>query len=195
MKKITTMPKATLAELLLFLAENEGFSSVKELKGEVAPPIVEPVIELPVNAYIDDAYIGDPRQKIEMYKKIVAIEDAADSRDVQAELEDRFGELPEAVANLLAIARLKAQSRALGVTAVSQRKGEVAVRFGPMRKVSPADVHRLTKLSPDRLSIQPSRALVLSLKTHGLAAAGILKTLEAALGTLLTGVGDTRRPD
>ena len=168
--------------------------AVKELKGDVPPPIVEPVIELPVNAYIDDAYIGDPRQKIEMYKKIVAIEDAADSRDVREELEDRFGELPDAVSNLLAIARLKAQSRGLGVTAISQRKGEVTVRFGPMRKVSPADVHRLTKLSPDRLSIQPSRALVLSLKTDGLAAGGILKTLEAALGTLLTGAGDTRRP-
>ncbi len=58
MKKITTMPKATLAELLLFLAENEGFSSVKELKGgftvsEVRAALREVARELAVEAELE----------------------------------------------------------------------------------------------------------------------------------------------
>ncbi|HWI64515.1 MAG TPA: TRCF domain-containing protein, partial [Symbiobacteriaceae bacterium] len=106
--------------------------AVRELKGE-APPVkeIQPSIELQVDAFISDQYISDARQKIDAYKHIIAIRNLEDVEDVSTELVDRFGSLPDPVKNLLDIARLKVQCASLGITAVSQMKDAVTIKFLP----------------------------------------------------------------
>lgn len=66
-------------------------------------------IDLGLEAYIPDNYIGDQEEKIEFYKKIKSAT-AADIVQVQDELIDRFGNYPKPVENLLAISALKSEA-------------------------------------------------------------------------------------
>lgn len=106
--------------------------AVQELKGE-QPKIkeIQPNIELQVDAFISDQYVPDARQKIDAYKRIIAIRSAADAEDVAAELIDRFGSLTDPVKNLLDIARLKVICSSLGITSVSQMRDQVTIKFIP----------------------------------------------------------------
>ncbi|HWI53878.1 MAG TPA: TRCF domain-containing protein, partial [Symbiobacteriaceae bacterium] len=106
--------------------------AVRELKGE-APPVkeIQPSIELQVDAFISDQYVSDARQKIDAYKRIIAIRSLEAMEDVATELVDRFGALPDPVKNLLDIAALKVQCGSIGITALSQVKDSVTVKFLP----------------------------------------------------------------
>lgn len=62
-----------------------------------------------MNAYIPGTYIRSESQKLDIYKRIAGIETFEESEDMQDELLGRFGDLPKAVQNLLAVACLKNQ--------------------------------------------------------------------------------------
>ena len=47
--------------------------SVKQLKGEVVQELPQPVMDLNVDAYVPDEYVDDSRQKVEIYKKVIAV--------------------------------------------------------------------------------------------------------------------------
>jgi transcription-repair coupling factor (superfamily II helicase) len=110
--------------------------AVSELKGE--PPRreeAEITIDLNVSAYIDDSYIGVESRKIEMYKKIAAIRDEQDVLDIEDELADRYGEMPEPVRNLVSIAYIKALSQSLGFVTVSEKNDTVQFVLGGAKKI------------------------------------------------------------
>lgn len=102
--------------------------SVKELKGETQPQDnFDTIIDVDIDAYIPEKYIHNEYQKLDIYKRIAAIAGQDEYDDMLEELMDRFGELPKAVQNLLAIANLKAYAHASFVTEISQ-KGDF-IRF------------------------------------------------------------------
>lgn len=85
--------------------------AVLTLKGE--QPEEEPFetsLELQVDAFIPATYIRSEFQKLDMYKRIAGIENAEEYADMQEEMIDRFGELPNAAENLLRVALLKAEA-------------------------------------------------------------------------------------
>ncbi|MDP2856832.1 MAG: transcription-repair coupling factor [Bacillota bacterium] len=109
--------------------------AIRELKGEKAPPEAQPVsIDIAQDAFIPDTYVQDPRQKIDLYKKIVAIESIDDADEVAEELLDRYGHPPAPVQNLLSVARIKVQARHIGVTAISQQKDRLMLKLGETDK-------------------------------------------------------------
>jgi len=119
--------------------------AVRELKGE--PPVQpesEITIDINVDAYIDDSYIENEVQKVEMYKKISSIQNEEDVKDIEDELVDRYGDLPQAVENLIMIAYIKALAREAGLSAVSSRKDAVIFQFAKNR---PIDVKAVGKLA------------------------------------------------
>jgi len=103
--------------------------SIRELKGEkvVEPP--EPVLDLQVNAYIDDRYVGDPAQKVELYQKIINVTDLEACAELEDEITDRFGDPPDAVYNLLQIGRIRVLSRRAGIANIMARERHFEIKF------------------------------------------------------------------
>ncbi len=98
--------------------------AVRCLKGEVKEEDYTTTIDLNVDAYIPDSYIPNEYQKLDIYKRIAAIESGEELEDMTEELTDRFGDIPKKVEKLLEVADLKARAHSAYVTAVEQ-KGEV----------------------------------------------------------------------
>ena len=86
---------------------------------------VDVEIELNVNAFIPDSYIDGELTKIEMYKKIAAIESKQDMYDVQEEMEDRFSDIPNSVNCLLKIAYIKTLCKQLKIEKIRHIKDEI----------------------------------------------------------------------
>ncbi len=81
--------------------------AIKERKGKKTVKKSNAEIDLKLEAYIPDSYIGDQEEKIEFYKKIKAVNNQEELDKIEDELIDRFGDYPAAVENLLAVAGLK----------------------------------------------------------------------------------------
>ena len=115
--------------------------AVGELKGEPPEEIHETNIDISVDAHIPSRLISDEQQKLEIYKKISLISTQQDHDDVQEEIEDRYGSLPAAVVNLLNVALMKAEARALGITSIAQKGLSIVLTF---RADAPVDLDKLT---------------------------------------------------
>ena len=100
--------------------------AVKALKGgESQEDSFETTVECDISAYIPSYYIKNEYQKLDIYKRISAIETQEESMDMQDELMDRFGEIPVSVDNLLRIAVLKGQAHRAYATEVLINRQEV----------------------------------------------------------------------
>jgi transcription-repair coupling factor (superfamily II helicase) len=106
----------------------EAISELKG-KGEEKPALPDPVLDLQVNAYIDDSYVADPAQKVGLYQKIIALDTLEDCDDLEEEIQDRFGDLPDAVSNLVQIARIKILARLVGISSISVRGTKFQLKF------------------------------------------------------------------
>jgi transcription-repair coupling factor (superfamily II helicase) len=83
--------------------------AVKQMKDKTTVVEEEIVTEmnLPLDAYIPDAYIEDSTQKLLTYKRLSKIRNESDLKDMEDELKDRFGEIPQPLVNLIDIISLK----------------------------------------------------------------------------------------
>ncbi len=102
---------------------------VSEERGEEVAEEYETTIEIKLNAYIPGSYIPDEIQKLDIYKKIASIKNETDYLDVQEEIEDRYGNIPVAVYNLLDIALIKAMAHDLYIILVSENNKHVTFKF------------------------------------------------------------------
>jgi transcription-repair coupling factor (superfamily II helicase) len=113
------------------IAKRKAEMSGEEIK-EVKP--VSTLIDVSIDAYLPSDYIYDSIQKIEIYKKVAAIRTFEEADDVIDELVDRFGDLPQAVSNLLAVARLKVYGSLYGIEQISGKGDELLLRFAAAEK-------------------------------------------------------------
>ena len=120
--------------------------AVKHLKGETEEEeTFSTTIDLNVDAFIPDTYIPNEYQKLDVYKRIAAIENEEEMEDMLEELIDRFGDIPRKVQQLLNIAGLKARAHRVYVTAVEQKGGQYVFTMYEKARVNPLKI-------PDMLS-------------------------------------------
>ncbi len=117
--------------------------AVRKLKGGEEEEIFNTSIDLNIDAYIPDSYIKNEYQKLDVYKRIAAIENEEEMDDMTEELIDRFGDIPRKVQQLLHIAALKGLAHEAYVTAVEQ-KGD-AFKFTMYEKAK-IDVQKIPAL-------------------------------------------------
>ncbi len=125
--------------------------AVMELKGETVVTEFETLIDIKLNAFIPPAYIASEEQKLEMYKKISLISNLDDYYDVQEELEDRYGDIPRAVNNLIDVAYVKAEAHKIGAVNVKQIKDKVLIYFKTDANVSGEKLMKLISESRGRI--------------------------------------------
>ena len=82
-------------------------------------------VDCDIDAFIPDTYIRNEYQKLDIYKRISAIETDDEYMDMQDELMDRFGDIPRPVDNLLRVAELKAMAHRAYVTEVDINRQEI----------------------------------------------------------------------
>ncbi|MDR1736835.1 MAG: transcription-repair coupling factor [Oscillospiraceae bacterium] len=93
------------------------------------PVMPECSADLPVEAGIGSGYISHAGLRMDYYRRIAAVTEEEEARDMRDELIDRFGDLPAGVENLIRIARLRAEAAALGVTDISFKNARLLLKL------------------------------------------------------------------
>ncbi len=119
--------------------------TIKKLKGETFEEIVDTTIDLSVDGYIPGEYIEDEEQKIESYRKIAAIRNKDDYRELIDELIDRFGDVPKEVQNLMDISYIKNKASLCHIDNIIQSGDMFTLEFSSIDHISPDLIHYLSK--------------------------------------------------
>ena len=103
--------------------------AVAKKRGKMVQPKTDTEINLDVEAYLPGTYIEDPRQKIEIYKRVRQLESKEQYAEVQDDLIDRFGEYPTEVAALLDIGLLKMYSDRAMLDSIRQNDQKITIKL------------------------------------------------------------------
>lgn len=157
------------------IAEQQG-----ETKEEARP---DPVIELNTDAYIPAETIQDEKQKIEIYKKIRAVRTLEEAQDLEEEIEDRFGDLPQPVRNLLRLARFRAYAIHYGIEEIKQEGLEIHLRFHPDQNqvVDGQRLFRIAQNFPGRIRLSSGERIGVTFRLKGVPAGKGLEMVEEFL--------------
>lgn len=118
--------------------------AVRVLKGEASEEDqFETSIDLNTDAFIPAAYIKSEFQKLEIYKRIADIQNEEEYLDMQEELTDRFGDMPNSVNNLLYIALIKSIANKAYIVQIKQT--EESIKFIMYEKAK-IDINKIPPL-------------------------------------------------
>ncbi|MBO5278355.1 MAG: transcription-repair coupling factor [Lachnospiraceae bacterium] len=131
--------------------------AVKSLQGIEVPKDFETTIDMDINAYIPSSYIKNEALKLDIYKRIAAIETMDEYADMQDELIDRFGTMPKSVENLLSIAYLKATAHALDITDIKANRNEMKLVMYENAAVDVARIPEFLAEFKNRLNFKPAK--------------------------------------
>ena len=102
---------------------NQAVNNLKGIKNEYS---FETTVDLEVDAYIPASYIKSEYQKLDIYKRIAALETREELSDMKDELSDRYGSIPSCASNLLMVALIKSKAHKIGIMEI---KGETAANL------------------------------------------------------------------
>src|SRR3546814_12914878 len=101
-----------------------------------------------VPALIPDDYLPDVHARLTLYKRISSARNVDELRELQVEMIDRFGLLPDQVKHLFATAELKLQADALGIRKLDLGAEGGRLQFVETPDVDPMAVIRLIQRQP-----------------------------------------------
>ena len=149
-----------------------GFSLYTELLGRAVDSLregKEPNLEAPLDigvelnlhvpALLPEDYVPDVHLRLMLYKRISACESDEELRELQVELIDRFGLLPDATRNLVRIAGIKRRAAASGIEKIDAGGAGGYMVFGADANIDPVALVQLVQNDNRRYRLQGSHRL------------------------------------
>ena len=113
-----------------------------------------PEVNLRVPALIPDDYLPDVHTRLILYKRIASAVDEEGLKDLQVEMIDRFGLLPEPTKNLVRITLLKLQAEKLGIKKIDGGPQGGRLEFAAETPVDPLTLIKLIQSQPKRYKFE-----------------------------------------
>jgi len=127
----------------------DGAADAGEPRDALASLEPLPSFDLPVVALIPDTYIADQAQRLYFYQKLMSCRDLEALGEARAEIEDRYGHAPVAVANAFAVMHLRILADRQGISKVDGNGGRLAVSFRDRDQVPPRVFSILSRMKRD----------------------------------------------
>jgi len=125
-------------------------AAVKELKGEGGEERPSTQLNLGIALRIDESYVAEENQRLRLYKKIAGAESEKAIADLRAEMEDRYGALPDSTVYLLEAAALRLECERMGIAQIDRKRAELQIRFTEKAAIDPQHLMRLVARNAKR---------------------------------------------
>jgi transcription-repair coupling factor (superfamily II helicase) len=125
-------------------------TAVKEMKGEGGEEHPTAQLNLGIALRIDESYVQEENQRLRLYKKIAGAASEKAIADLRAEMEDRYGQLPDATVYLLEAAALRLECERIGVSQIDRKRAELQIRFTENAHVDPQQLMQLVARNAKR---------------------------------------------
>jgi transcription-repair coupling factor (superfamily II helicase) len=156
--------------------------AVCRMKGEAIPERVEPEIKLRIPAFIPEEYVANANQRLVIYKRLTQATSEEEAAEVQAELADRFGDLPVAALYLVEVMKLRIHLTALLIKEVEFDGKRLVFCFHERTPVSPDAIIGLIRQQPKTHQFTPDFRLTVELADTSFE--GVLATARNVLKRL-----------
>ncbi|MFM2484149.1 transcription-repair coupling factor [Celerinatantimonas yamalensis] len=120
-------------------------------------------VELSIPALLPDTYISDVNTRLSIYKRLASCDDEAQMRELQVELIDRFGLLPDAAKNLFTLQELKQRATHLGVKRVEAGTKSGSLEFTQQSTVNPSYLVQLLSDGSQRYKMEGPNRLIFTI--------------------------------
>jgi len=142
--------------------------AVKAIKSGKTPNIEAALdtgtdVNLRIPALIPEDYLADVHTRLLMYKRIAGAESDQALRELQVEMIDRFGLLPNASKNLFRVASLKLQSVKLGIKKLEAGAKSGRIEFASVTQVDPLAIVKLVQSQPQKYQLEGASHLKFNL--------------------------------
>ncbi|MBI4768319.1 MAG: transcription-repair coupling factor [Deltaproteobacteria bacterium] len=136
--------------------------AINELKGEGPVQDWEPEIRLRVPAFIPDRYVPDPGHRLSLYKRLTSLKTEDELIDMQGEMEDRFGSIPEPLTNLLQVLNIKQKMKEIGIERIEILENDLVFSFFPGGNWKPERLVALVQQDPQTYRFKGGEKLFVS---------------------------------
>jgi len=138
--------------------------AVKAIKEGRSPNLDQPLhqgpgIDLLIPALLPDDYIYDVHTRLVLYKRIAGMETEAELRDLQVEMIDRFGILPDPAKNLFRIAGLKLLAAPMGIRKIEIGIEEARILFDDKPRIDTGTLIELIQSKPQQYRFEGGNKL------------------------------------
>lgn len=140
--------------------------SVDEAQGRKVEENTDVSIDINIDAYLPESYITNHNQRIDIYKKIAAVETEEDKFEIEDELIDRFGDIPKSVQNIIDVAALKSPAREAGIYEISQTGDILQFKFNE-DYVDANLIMGLDRTFPKRIKLVSSQKPIINYSLKG----------------------------
>jgi transcription-repair coupling factor (superfamily II helicase) len=124
--------------------------AVGKLKGEERVERPATQLSLGIGLRIDESYIAEENQRLRMYKLIAGVQTEAALSDVRAELEDRYGPIPDSVRHLLDASQLRLDCEKIGVAQIDRKRDQLHIKFMDNANIDPGRLMKLVAKAAKR---------------------------------------------
>jgi len=133
--------------------------AVKAIRKGEQPNLEQPLgggpeINLRLPALIPEDYLPDVHARLILYKRIANAADEDGLKELQVEMIDRFGLLPEPTKNLVRLTLLKLQAEKLGITKIDAGPQGGRIEFSADTSVDPMVLIKLIQSQPNRYKFE-----------------------------------------
>ncbi len=143
----------------------------------------ETIADIHIDAFIPDSYIRNEALKLDIYRRIAAVENQAERDDMLEELIDRFGEPPKSVLNLLEITNLRSMAHKLYIKEIQGRPDRITFTMYEKAKIHPARIPDLIERMNEAMSFRKTEPpqFVYLIKNNREKASGTLLEITAKI--------------
>ena len=116
-------------------------------------------IDLRVPALLPDEYIFDVSLRLSLYKRIASAKNKNKLDDIQVELIDRFGLLPQPAKNLVNIAKLRLKAQIIGIARIEAGPLGGSIEFADNTQIDPRIIISMIQQQPSVFSMKGANKL------------------------------------
>ncbi|UWN48453.1 Transcription-repair-coupling factor [Alcanivorax sp. ALC70] len=166
--------------------------AVEALKNGEQPDTAKPLsggpeVNLRIPALIPEDYLPDVFTRLTLYKRIAGCKTTEQLEELQVEMIDRFGLLPEPLKNLFRVTALRQRAEALGITRLDAHPRGGKLEFAERTPVDPLTIVKLVQSGPNLYKLEGASTLRFELESE--TAAERFEVVEGVLGRLAGGRG------
>jgi transcription-repair coupling factor (superfamily II helicase) len=138
--------------------------SIRALRGQEKKIEIEPEINLKVAAYFPNDYLPDVGERVSLYRRLSSAETEESISQIESEIRDRLGPLPEEVTHLIGLMVIKLYLKRLHVLRMSCGPKRTSLQFAETTPASPEKLVKLIQSNPQRYSITPDQKFVFTVE-------------------------------
>ncbi|HWV14214.1 MAG TPA: transcription-repair coupling factor [Cellvibrio sp.] len=120
-------------------------------------------VNLRIPALIPADYLPDVHSRLVMYKRIANADSEEALRELQVEMIDRFGLLPDQIKNLIRVMQIKLKAQAIGITKLEANARAGRIEFSGNTRVEPLTIVKLVQTAPQAYKLEGANQLKFNL--------------------------------